>query len=75
MDLIWQAIGDAIRLIVHADAELMRIAGLSLLISGAATALAAAIGIPLGIASTPRMHTASRCTLAAFPAAQPPRCW
>ncbi len=50
MDLIWQAIGDAIRLIVRADAELVRIASLSLLVSGAATALAAAIGIPLGIA-------------------------
>jgi tungstate transport system permease protein len=50
MDLIWQAIGDAIGLILRADAELLRIAGLSLLVSGAATALAAAIGIPLGIA-------------------------
>jgi tungstate transport system permease protein len=50
MDLIWQAIGDAIGLIVRADAELMRIASLSLLVSGAATMLAAAIGIPLGIA-------------------------
>jgi len=50
MDLIWQAIGDAIRLIARADAELIRIASLSLLVSGAATALAAAIGIPLGIA-------------------------
>jgi tungstate transport system permease protein len=50
MDLIWQAIGDAIGLIVRADAELMRIASLSLLVSGAATVLAAAIGIPLGIA-------------------------
>jgi len=50
MDLIWQAIGDAFRLIVRADAELVRIASLSLLVSGAATALAAAIGIPLGIA-------------------------
>jgi len=50
MDLIWQAIGDAFRLIVRADAELVRIASLSLLVSGVATALAAAIGIPLGIA-------------------------
>jgi tungstate transport system permease protein len=50
MDLIWQAIGDAIGLILRADAELLRIAGLSLLVSGAATALAASIGIPLGMA-------------------------
>lgn len=50
MDLIWQAIGDAVGLIAHADAELVRIAGLSLLVSGAATALAALLGIPLGMA-------------------------
>jgi tungstate transport system permease protein len=50
MDLIWQALGDAVRLIAGADAELMRIAGLSLLVSGAATAVAALLGIPLGIA-------------------------
>lgn len=50
MDLIWQAIGDALVLISRMDAELMRIAGLSLVVSGAATVLAAAIGIPLGIA-------------------------
>ncbi len=50
MELIWQAIGDALRLIIRADAELLRIASLSLLVSGAATALAAAIGIPLGVA-------------------------
>ena len=50
MDLIWQALGDAIRLIVRADAELMRIAGLSLMVSGTATLLAAVLGIPLGIA-------------------------
>ncbi len=49
MDLIWQALGDAIRLIVRADAELMRIAGLSLMVSGTATLLAAVLGIPLGI--------------------------
>jgi tungstate transport system permease protein len=48
MDLIWQAIEDAVILIVRVDAELMRIAGLSLAVSGAATALAAAIGMPMG---------------------------
>jgi tungstate transport system permease protein len=50
MDLIWQALGDAVRLIARADAEVMRIASLSLLVSGVATALAALLGIPLGIA-------------------------
>lgn len=49
MDLIIQAIRDAIALIVRADPELMRIAGLSLAVSLAATAVAAVLGIPLGI--------------------------
>jgi tungstate transport system permease protein len=50
LDLIWQAILDAVGLIARADAELVRIASLSLLVSGGATALAALLGIPLGIA-------------------------
>ena len=50
MDLIWQAIGDAAGLILRADAELVRIAGLSLLVSGAATIMASLPGIRLGIA-------------------------
>ncbi len=50
MDLVWEAIRDAAGLILGFDAELMRIAGLSLAVSGAATVLAAALGIPLGIA-------------------------
>jgi tungstate transport system permease protein len=50
MELVWQAIADAIGLIARGDAELIRISSLSLLVSGVATALAAAIGIPLGIA-------------------------
>ena len=50
MDLIWQAVHDAISLIARADADLMRIVALSLLVSGAATMLAAVLGVPLGIA-------------------------
>jgi tungstate transport system permease protein len=50
MDLIWQAVRDAVTLIARADADLMRIVGLSLLVSGAATMLAAVLGVPLGIA-------------------------
>jgi tungstate transport system permease protein len=50
MDLVWQAVRDAVTLIVRADAELMGIASLSLLVSGAATLLAAVLGIPVGIA-------------------------
>lgn len=50
MDLVWEAIRDAIGLIASANAELLRIAGLSLAVSGAATVFAAGIGIPLGVA-------------------------
>ena len=50
MELLWQALTDAVRLIVNRDAELARIAGLSLAVSGVATLLAAALGIPLGAA-------------------------
>ena len=50
MDLLWEAIRDAAGLIARADAELLRIAMLSLAVSASATGLAAALGIPLGIA-------------------------
>jgi tungstate transport system permease protein len=50
MDLVWEATRDAIGLVLRADPELLRIAALSLVVSGAATALAALLGIPLGIA-------------------------
>ena len=50
MDLLWEAIRDAAGLIARADAELLRIALLSLAVSASATGLAAALGIPLGIA-------------------------
>src|SRR6202158_2974861 len=50
MDLIWEAIRDALTLILRADPELIRITALSLVVSGSATAIAALIGIPLGIA-------------------------
>jgi len=48
VELIWEALGEAVRLILTGDAELRRIAGLSLAVSGAATLLAAAAGVPLG---------------------------
>ena len=50
MDLLWEAVRDAAVLIARADAELLRIAILSLAVSASATGLAAALGIPLGIA-------------------------
>src|ERR1051326_1303375 len=50
MDLIVQALRDAFMLLINADPELLRIAALSLAVSGAATAIAAIIGVPLGVA-------------------------
>ena len=50
MDLLWEAMRDAAGLIARADAELLRIAMLSLAVSASATGLAAALGIPLGVA-------------------------
>lgn len=50
MDLVTEALADAVRLILGADPELLRIAGLSLVVSGSAAALAGLLGIPLGAA-------------------------
>jgi tungstate transport system permease protein len=49
VELLWDGLAAAIGLIVRADPELRAIAGLSLGVSGAASALAALIGIPLGL--------------------------
>jgi tungstate transport system permease protein len=63
MDLIVQAIRDAVDLIAHGDPELMRIASLSLVVSVSATLLASLVGIPLGVAlHVGRFH--GRSTLA-----------
>ena len=48
MELIWQAVLEAGRLIVSADSELVEIAGRSLAVSGVATLLAALVGLPVG---------------------------
>ena len=50
MDLIVGAFADALSLILHADAALVRISALSLAVSGSATALATLLGVPLGVA-------------------------
>jgi tungstate transport system permease protein len=50
MDLITQALGDAAQFIVGRDPELLRIAALSLGVSGIAALLAALLGVPLGAA-------------------------
>lgn len=48
MELIREALAEAAHLILSGDAELRRIAGLSLAVSGTATVLAALVGVPLG---------------------------
>jgi tungstate transport system permease protein len=50
VELIWQSLGQALGLILSGDPELLRIAGLSLAVSGTATLLAALLGVPLGAA-------------------------
>jgi tungstate transport system permease protein len=50
VDLIWDAVAQAARLVLSGDPELRRITGLSLAVSGTATLLAALAGIPLGAA-------------------------
>jgi tungstate transport system permease protein len=50
MELLGEAIGDAVGLVIRADPDLMRIASLSLVVSGVASLIAGAIGIPMGIA-------------------------
>ena len=50
MELLWDGFVAAVGLILRADPELRDIAALSLGVSGAATALAALSGIPLGVA-------------------------
>ena len=50
MDLIWEALVQAVGLIAGRDPELLRIAGLSLAVSGTATLIAALLGVPLGAA-------------------------
>jgi tungstate transport system permease protein len=48
MELIWNGIREAVSLLLRADPEVLRIALLSLELSGLATLVALAFGIPLG---------------------------
>ncbi|MDO8674341.1 MAG: ABC transporter permease, partial [Dehalococcoidia bacterium] len=50
MDLIWQGISQAFWLLVQGDPEVLRVALLSLEISGSATFLCLLIGLPAGTA-------------------------
>ena len=49
MELIWQGIKEAIRLIVSGDPGVLQITWLSLQISGSATLLSLLVGIPAGV--------------------------
>jgi tungstate transport system permease protein len=49
MELIWQGVLEALRLILSGDPGVIRITWLSIQISGAATFLSVAVGIPAGV--------------------------
>ncbi len=50
MDVLWDALREALRLLAGGDAETFAIIGLSLRVSLTATAIAFALGVPLGAA-------------------------
>ena len=50
MELLWQGLLEALRLLIHADAELLHITARSLVISLSATVLSGLVGIPVGVA-------------------------
>jgi tungstate transport system permease protein len=50
MELIWEGVGEAIRLLLRLDRGVMEILLLSLALSGLATVVALAAGVPLGTA-------------------------
>jgi len=49
MELIWQGVLEALRLIISGDPGVLRITWLSIQISGAATFLSVVVGIPAGV--------------------------
>lgn len=50
MDLIWKGMVQAFALLFSGDQEVLQVTGLSLAVSGSATALSLCVGIPLGTA-------------------------
>ncbi len=48
MDIILQGIGQAFSMLLHGDRQVLQVALLSLLVSGAATMLSLFVGVPLG---------------------------
>lgn len=47
--MLWAALEEAMKLLVSGDRELLRVIGLSLMISASATTLAALVGLPIGV--------------------------
>jgi len=64
MDLIWEGFRDALRLLAARDPATLRIAALSLGVSGVATALAALLGVPLGVVLAVRRFAGRRIVTA-----------
>jgi tungstate transport system permease protein len=50
MDIVLEGIKQSFLLLIHGDPEVLRVAGLSLLVSGASTLLSLVLGIPAGSA-------------------------
>jgi tungstate transport system permease protein len=50
MDTILEGIKQAFILLIHGDRQVLTVAGLSLLVSGLATIISLAVGVPLGVA-------------------------
>jgi tungstate transport system permease protein len=48
MDILWQAVLDALRLLGEADAALVSVVWLTLRVSGGALAIAVVLGVPVG---------------------------
>ncbi len=64
MDLLWDGLREAVRLIVTGDREVLEITLRSLLVSAAATALSLTIGVPLGMLLAQRQFRGRSVALA-----------
>jgi tungstate transport system permease protein len=64
LDIVWEGIKQAFILLIQGDPAVLKVAGLSLLVSGIATALSLVIGIPAGSALGLTRFTGRRVVLA-----------
>jgi len=63
LDLIWEGLVQAVRLILSGDREVMSVSLLSLAVSGSATALSLLLGIPVGAALALSRFTGRRAVV------------